>query len=301
MTRTDNLAVVVAVEHDAGNVAQILANLDPAAHADVDFIFCSPPGLDLLSGAGHQFANVRCIHADAGARIPHMWRDGILAAATTWVGLLSAHCVATRTWMASARALAVDPVDAGIGGFLTNSDDANARDWAVYLLRYVNYSRARAATDCDNIAADNAIYRRSEVVAHADLMARGFWEPEFHKRFFARGFRLRLTPDLEVIHRNRYSAAAFARQRREHGFEFGGARARTLGTWRLILYVLAAPLIPIVLFGKIRAGMRRYGWSAQVPRGTAFWLGYFILNWAAGEARGLVSQLRLRGKPATHP
>ncbi len=301
MSGADSLAVVVAFEHGAGNVAQILAHLDPAAHADVDFIFCSRPGQDPLADVGRLPPNVRCIRSATDARIPHMWRDGMLAVATTWVGLLSAHCIPTRTWMVSARALAVEPADAGIGGFLTNSDDANAIDWAIYLLRYVNYSRARAVTGCDNIAADNAIYRRSEVVAHADLIAHGFWEPEFHKRFFARGYRLRLSPDLEVIHRNRYSAAAFAYQRREHGFAFGGDRARAMGTGRLILYVLAVPLIPIVLFGKIRAGMRRYGWSSQVPRGTAFWLVYFILNWAAGEARGLVSQLRLRHRRPSRP
>ena len=202
MTPTDSLAVVVAVEHDAGNLAQILANLDPAAHADVDFIVCCTPGPDPLSGISPRAPNVRVIHATAGSRIPHLWRDGMLAASTTWVGLLSAHCIPTPVWMTGARALAFDATDAGIGGFLTNSADASARDWAIYLLRYVNYSRPRSVIGCDNIAADNAIYRHSEVVVHADLMARGFWEPEFHKRFFTRGFRLRLTPDLEVVHRN---------------------------------------------------------------------------------------------------
>ncbi len=296
MTAQCRATVVVAIEHSAENVAQSLANLNPSGHPDVEFIFChatsasSMPDADPLAALAALPANVKSLQSPVGSRIPHMWRDGLMAANAERVGLLSAHCIPAPDWLSSVLALSFGPTDAAIGGYLTNSGDAKASDWAIYLLRYVNYSRPRSE-QCLNIAADNAVYLRSEILRYPKLLARGFWEPEFHREFLRCGLTLRLSPALQAIHCNRYSPTAFAKQRRDHGFEFGCDRGRRLSTFQLVGYVLAAPLIPLVFFSKIRGSAQRQGWWREVPFGTALWLGYFILHWAAGETRGLLTEL----------
>lgn len=300
MTSACPVSVIVAVEHSVENVAEILSSLNPSAHPEVEFIFChasvstATASSSPLAGLGPLPANVTALASPPASRIPHMWRDGLLAAQSEWVALLSAHCVPSPSWMQAVLALQFAPTDAGIGGYLTNSSDALAPDWAIYLLRYVNYSLPRSLEEVSNIAADNAVYRRSEILRHPEILAHGFWEPELHREFFATGFRLRLSATLEVIHRNRYSVTAFARQRRDHGLEFGSDRARRLGNGRLAVYLLASPLIALILFAKVRVGMAHAGWGRQVPFGTSFLLAYFSLHWAFGETCGLAREFGAR-------
>ena len=293
-----SLAVVVALEFADANLDAIVAHLDPAAHANVEFFLCRArdgehepwPAAFVSKLPG----NVSCLVGAAQARIPHLWRDGIVAARAPWVALLSAHCIPQPDWLAAVLALEKSDIDAGIGGWFENHASADACDWAIHLLRYVNFSRPRAAAGCSNIAADNAVYRRSEVVCQHDLLERGFWEPEFHRRFFAKGLQLRVVPELRAMHRNRYTAAQFSHQRRDHGFMFGSDRARGLGLGALLLYLLASPLIPAVLWAKIEATTRRMEWHDKTPRGTRLWLLYFCTQWASGEARGLACELLQR-------
>jgi hypothetical protein len=220
-----------------------------------------------------------------------MWRDGIVAARSDWVALLTAHVVpAARTgcrhssrrrrkarWWASAAISATN-------------ERATPLDWAIYLLRYAAFSRPVSGA-VTHIAADNAVYRRSEVLACTDLLAHGFWEVEYHVRFLAKGLRLRLSAELQVIHVNRYTRAGFAAQRREHGFAFGRDRARRLGFAQLVLHALAAPLVPAILYAKVLARVRRHGWLAATPIAAYAWLFYFVTHWAWGEARGVFREL----------
>jgi len=286
-------SVVVAIEHSTANLPAIVSNLGLGSHPEVEFVFCHTGRADPVASLapGQNVRSIRCLD---GARIPHMWRDGILSASAESVGLLSAHCIPTKHWMTGLLSIDLRSTEAAAGGFFTNSRDATARDWAIYLLRYVRFSRPRDDDRALEVAADNAVYKRSEVLACRDLLERGFWEPEYHKRFFARGLRLLLTRELEVVHTNRYSAREFAAQRRDHGYAFGRDRGRSASTLRLVLYALTSPLIPAVLYAKVVGGAIERRWIGRLPRGTHFWLLFFILNWALGEARGLFGELGKR-------
>lgn len=298
MTLAPRLAVIVAIEYAEGNLDAILSNLDPGAHPDVEFFFCRPaaeasaPWPMLLQRPPR--GNVKCLDGEPHARIPHLWRDGIVAARAPWVALLTAHCIPHPGWLHAVLALEWKAIDAGIGGWFAIDDSASACDRAIHLLRYVNFSRPRMQDGCTNIAADNAVYRRSELTCHQDLLERGFWEPEFHRRFFDKGLRLRLSAEVQVEHRNRYTVAQFSHQRRDHGFMFGSDRARGLGRGMLVLYLLGSPLVPVVLWVKVEMSRRRMGLQVPAPWATRLWLLYFTAQWGVGEARGLAFGLLRR-------
>jgi hypothetical protein len=294
MTATPRISIIVPIEHSGANLPALLERLALAVGPEFEILLCRtsadrsadvalPPGLP-----------VRWLACAPGSRIPEMWRDGIVAAGGELVALLTAHCLPTESWMEAVRRLRFAPDVAGIGGSFTNPPDAAALSWAIYLLRYAPFSRPVSSPAAGNIAADNAVYRRQDILACQDLLPRGFWELEYHRQFAARGLRLELSSDLVVIHENRYTGAQFASQRRAHGFEFGRDRARLLGTPRLLAYLAATPAIPLVLFGKVAARARRYRWLRELRPSVCGWLVFLCANWGLGEARGVLHEVRAR-------
>lgn len=289
MSAEPQLSIVIAVQSAHDNLSAILNVLDIDRNRDVQFIFCA---------AGRECSALCAIDTGdnvvklerSGALIPHLWRDGIRVATGTWVATTTAHCIPAADWVARLRAHTADDA-AAIGGVLTNDASARTMDWAIFLLRYLAFAVPQRPQTVNDVAADNAMYRRELVLQNADLLAEGFWEPAFHARFRAKGYALRLDPALQVIHRNRYRAGEFFRQRMAHGREFGYARAASLSLPKRIGFVLAAPLLPAVFLRKIlRAAKDNSAASSHVSSALG-WLLFFIVGWSIGEAMGYLAAL----------
>lgn len=295
MDRAVPLSIVVAVQHAQANLPDVVAALDPRAHPDVEFLFGHTPDDPETPRLVAGIANVRVLPAASGSPIPHLWRDGILAARGARVATTTAACVPAPDWVA--RLLAADfPGCAGVGGTIGNDPASDALDWAVYLLRYAAFAPPRSPGEVAEIAADNALYRREEILREADLLDHGFWEPAFHARFRARGLGLRLDPTLRVTQRNRYTARQFLAQRRTHGRAFGRERACGLAWPRRLLLAAASPLLPLVFLSKIVQATRgRDDLAQRLPR-AAPWLALFLLGWGLGEARGYLDALAPQGR-----
>jgi hypothetical protein len=290
MNDEPRVTVVVAVEDSTANLPAIVQRLAAAPQRDCEVLLCCADAA-LLQMLPAVAPGVRVLHGEAGAHVPQLWRDGIVAARAPWVALLCAHVVPADGWLDALLTPSTDSLLAGAGGWFSQDAEASALDWAIYLLRYAAFSQPVDAR-VTHIAADNAMYRRAAVLAHADLMARGFWEVEYHVRFVAQGLHLQLRRDLEVSHVNRYGARRFARQRREHGFAFGRDRALRVGRARALALALMTPAVPAVLLTKVIARALRHGLLARAPWAAWPWLVWFVCHWAWGEARGTLSALR---------
>ncbi len=297
------LSIVVGVQHAQENVAQIVRAIAPALHPEVELLFChtaaDPNVSALVGGQGH----VRVILGPAGSLIPHLWRDGILAARGERVATTTAHCIPAAAWVDAL--IAADLDNAAVGGTIENDPNADAKARAIFLLRYSAFTPPEVKRDVRELAADNAVYRRSDLLRHQDLLQLGFWEPSFHDRFRGEGIRLALDPTLQVIHRNRYSACEFIAQRFAHGQEFGLTRARTQSFLQRLLLVLLAPgIFPVLISRTVRASRRKPELRKQF-KSAWIWLAVFTLAWAAGETSGYVASLkyaapRRKGEPFRH-
>jgi hypothetical protein len=197
--------------------------------------------------------------------------------------------------------------NAAYGGIIENDANADAKARAIFLLRYSAFAPPATKHDVRELAADNALYRRSDLLRHKDVLQRGFWEPSFHRRFQAEGIRLILDPRLRVMHRNRYSAREFIAQRFAHGQEFGLTRARTQSFLRNLLLILLAPCIFAVLINRIVRASRRKSELRKQLKGAWIWLAVFTLAWTVGETFGYVRSMRNRltarqwkGEPSHH-
>jgi hypothetical protein len=285
-----NLSVIVAVQHAQENVPDIMCALRHALHADVELIFChtlADPDVPTLVGNQGQVRTVCC---PEGSLIPHLWRDGILAARGERIGTTTAHCIPAADWVDAlvAADLEMTPV---LAGTIENDPAADAKGRAIFLQRYAAFAPPQQRHEVHDPAADNALYRRSDLLRHIDLLKRGFWEPSFHKQFRAEGSRFALDPRLRVIHRNRYSAYQYMCQRVAHGREFGFTRASAHPfSHRLVLVLLAPGVFPLMLSRILRRALGKPGLRRQLA--TAWlWLPWFILAWAAGEASGYLASL----------
>jgi hypothetical protein len=286
------LSVVVAVQHAERNLAEILVRLDPASHPGVEFIFCAiASDVDTLNDvAGH--SNVSVIFSPVGSLIPVLWKEGILAANADRIALTTAHCVPEQDWVPGLLGINMSATPA-VGGMIENDSDADARSWAIYLLRYISFSPPLIAGKVTDIAADNALYRREDILQNSDLLEDGFWEPSFHRRFRQAGLFLVLDPGLRVIHKNCYTTRQFFQQRLAHGKAFGRDRCESISESRRRMLLLLSPLIPFVFLSKICLRVlknRKYFGKFLI---SMPWLMMFLTAWGLGEANGYRAGVRM--------
>jgi hypothetical protein len=290
------LSIVVGVQHAQDNVVEILGALAPGLHPQVEVLFCytaADPGVPALVAAQPQ---VRVVRGPAGSLIPHLWRDGIMAARGERVATITAHCVPTADWVD--RLIAADIDNTAVGGVIENDANADAKARAVFLLRYAAFAPPETKRYVPDLAADNAVYRRSDLLRHDDLLRLGFWEPSFHSRFRAEGIRLLLDPALRIIHRNCYTAREFVAQRFAHGKEFGLSRGRGRSLARRLLLIFLAPgIFPVLMYRRVTGSRQKPELRKQL-KGAWVWLAIFTLAWAAGETCGYFTSLKGR-RPQT--
>lgn len=286
---TPALSVVIAVQHAQANLPEILRRLgDP--QGGVEVLVChtdADPDVPRLAG---DRADVRVLRAPAGSLIPHLWREGILAARHPAVAVTTAHCLPGEDWLGRLREADL-AAHAGVGGVFENAPDADAKGWAIFLQRYLPFAPPQAPRLARDVAADNAVYRREELVRHADLLAEGFWENEFHARFRRAGLTLAVDPAIGVVHANRYTAGQFFAQRLAHGVQFGAARGRTIGAGKRLLLLAASPLLPFLFLRKIAMAALRHPRHRARLLPALPWLGFFLVAWGLGEARGYLASL----------
>ncbi len=230
------------------------------------------------------------ITADERALIPELWRDGILRARGTRVALTTGQCIPCQGWVASL--LAADlTANVGVGGLIDLDPRCSPVHKSIYLLRYLAFSPPQEARTVADIAADNAIYRRGEIMAYPRLLEKGFWEPSFHRRFAASGLSLRVNPAIRVVYYGRELSSDFARQRLEHGREYGESRSRDRPFPQRIAFLLMSPLIPVIILARVtRRAFRSTTYLLALPVALP-WLLWFVGSWSVGEFSGYLKAL----------
>jgi hypothetical protein len=221
----------------------------------------------------------------AGTLAPELWSAGIAQARGRVVALTTAHCLVTPGW-ASALVRAIDAGAAAAGGPFRVAAGTRPTDWAVFYLRYSAFLPGvmGAGRIGGELAGDNAAYRRSDLLRHADVYARGFWELDMHRVIRAEGGWLDAVPEAVCEFGRSFPFLVIARHRFAHGRHSGGSRASQgiRPAWQI---VTGAPLVPFVLAGRAAGRVRRDGGSwrfwAAVP-----WFLALASCWAAGEAVG---------------
>lgn len=280
------LSVVLAVPEGSA-ITEVLAALEKGCEGiSTELIVVragrnGPPALPRL-----RFMNVREAQLPAETLTPVLWGAGFALARGQIVACTTDQLRVSSTW-AKALVAGMRAGAAGVAGPIALATGADAATAAAYFLRFSLYTpeawpHAGGARD---IPGDNAAYRCEEVLRHKDLLAEGFWEVEYHRRFERDGLVLEMVPAAVATLVGPVPVGGMLRQRFRHGREFGDSRVTRHRESRVRL-LLSAPLVPLVLVARIGQRVHASGRHQRRFVVALPWLFILAVAWAAGEVAG---------------
>ena len=288
-----SLSVVVAAWEDDAGLVECLESL-AAQHEDGTevIVVSSAPCAAALKD---RFAGVAWVEAARDLSVPALWRLGMERAGKDVVALTTAHFTPAADWVPVIRRSHSRLESPAIGGPIEPPEDGGVVAWATYFLRYSAYVPGAREESRQDLAGDNASYKRAAVLSAPDLLRDGFWEQEFHRRLLRAGATLTFVPQMRVRQSGSFGFRPFLLQRFQHGRRFGLTRLRDRGPWTRALYVAASPLVPAIVLAKVTA--RVVGNGKHLGRFVAALpvLACFVVAWAAGEAAGYLGAQGPRG------
>lgn len=230
---------------------------------------------------------VRRIDAPPDSLTPVRWGLGLAAAQGRVVAFTTTEFLLSPDW-ARRMLEAIADGAAGAAGGIAIRPRASGVESAIYLLRYSAFTpRAEesARAQVRDIPGDTGAYERAALQSSPELLERGFWEVEFHRRFEAEGKRLVFLGGSLATFAGNGKFVALMQQRFRHAREFGATRVRDRGegVWRV---VLPSPVVPAILLGRILSRIVKNTAARRVfTRGLPA-LAVLSVAWAAGEAYG---------------
>jgi len=231
-----------------------------------------------------RYPDLRRLDCPADADLPRIRGAGLAAARGEWVALTEDCCVAAPDWLAQ-LASRVSPECDVVGGSVGIAAGAPALDWGAYFAEFGFFGALRERrSGVPLVTGANVVYRRSIALEVASWMAAGDWENVVHDRLHARGARFLLADAAQVRDHLTHRLAPFLRDRYVHGRDYARTRAGGIGSGARWLRALSAPVLPLLLAGRIwrRSGRRT---PAAFVRALPF-TAAFLAAWSLGEAVG---------------
>ena len=282
------LSIIVAVWKDEAGLDRCLEAFLAQVDDRCELIVVS--GVE-LSVARRSESRVKWIVLADELLIPELWSRGMALASGRHVAITTAHFEPAPDWVRAVRAAHERRDAAGISGPIDAPRGGTAKDWATYFLRYSNTFHLEGERTVRDIPGDNASYDAAALKRHWAAIARGFWEPEFHRLVLAEGRTLAWVPAMRVTQRASYPFGAFCRQRLLHGREFGSSRVREKGFAIRCARLVLSPLIPCVFLAKIAGRIVRSRRDFAAFLYSLPILSVFVLVWALGETWGYLSPI----------
>ena len=210
---------------------------------------------------------------------------GLAAARGDVVAILEDRGVPTADWARTVARLHRELPHAVIGGAVENGVHRIANR-AVYYCDFSRYQRPFEAGPAAWVTDVNVTYKRAAIDSTAALWQERYHEPVVHGALAERGETLFLTPELVVEQRRtRTSATVLLSERLHWGRLFAYTRVREAPLTRRLAYLLASPLIPLVMFGRIARLQAAKGHLKDFVPVSPIVLA-LLVTWGAGEAVG---------------
>lgn len=281
-----DITVVIGSTGPDAALAQCLEALErQRTRAEVVVIEAQPSGASVRA----RFPWAR-FESRPGALVPELWRDGIALARGRIVSLTIAQMIPASDWI-DATIQAHERHDA-VGGAIDPGSDLRRVDWAEYFCRYARDMAPFEPNDRDDLAGDNASYKRALLLEEWEALRDGFWEPVIHPALRRRGVTLWHTPVMLVRQGRSNGFAAFARQRNEHGRLYAHQRGPAFTRARHAIGIIGSPAVPFLMTWRVLDRVftkRRFRAQAIASLPLVFALN---VVWAFAEARGHFERLR---------
>jgi hypothetical protein len=236
------------------------------------------------------------MHVGRKRTVPELRWAGVVEARHEVVAVTEARCVPSRTWCRDhlpAHARAPDaPV---VGGIVAPALPAAPAETGLYFCEYGRFARAPIEPRVTELSLANLAYKRSDLLAEADLLARGVWDTAIHERWLSRGRPLYLCA-ATVVFENSMDVPTMLRQRFQYGRGYAAQRTHDAPAIRRLAFAAGSVVLPALLTwrvgrsaeGTIDSGGAPASLPALFLRSFA-WVIAFHTAWAMGELAGYVA------------
>jgi glycosyltransferase involved in cell wall biosynthesis len=280
------ISVVVGAKNAEATIRDCLDSLCAQAkveRAEIIVVDGSGDGTAELVAAYE--AQIKLIRCGPEALIPQLWKAGMEAANAPIVAFTIGQCIPTSDWLSQIGKALAGPA-AAVGGPLYGPEGKGGRDWGLYFSRYSRFLPPGTAGPIDDIAGDNAAYKRVALETCRQEWVYGFWENLVNASLVADGMALRWEPGMIVSFGRAEKVGDIVRVRFRHGQHYASTRIGNTLVKRG-LRMAAAPLLVPVLLGRIygRVKQERPDWIGNFWRSLPVIL-IILAAWSAGEMSG---------------
>lgn len=245
------VSVAVVCTASGQHLVRCLASLHTQRGApDFDVTVVCDPAVAGVDAVGPQFPDVRIV-INAGQQTPLQLVSRVLRECTGELILLTKdQCVPGPDWV-RAMVEAQAPGRAVVGGRVELAHGASATDWAFYFIDFHRYAAPIAEGAAPSLTVCNVSYQRSRLETIRSLWEETFVETTINDALAARFGSLWLHHVPEVtLHRHLPLRAAIV-ERYTLGRVFGRSRLANSTPRQRLFYVAFAPVLPVVLLGRM--------------------------------------------------
>jgi glycosyltransferase involved in cell wall biosynthesis len=246
------ISVVIASKVGPPFIDQCLDSLrSEVASLDAETLVVTPRDAQYIRRLELKYPWVRVIHEAAASGVPALRRRGVEEANGEYVAIIEEHCSAAPDWLRQALAAFGQGSYAAVGGAITDYGYDRLRDWVVYFIEYNGSLPPVAAGVTHSLNDANIAYPRRLLLEHRQLLDDGYWPMTLHPTLAARGEQFLSVPEMVVYHRGPFDFFYYLHQRFLFSRAFAGVRARHQSPARRLAYLVAAPIVPLMLIARI--------------------------------------------------
>jgi hypothetical protein len=215
--------------------------------------------------------------------LPKARADGIRAATAPYVFIGETHSYPQPGW-AEALLRAFEGSEAAIVPSIGNANPTGPASWASYLFDYGAWGPNRGPGEIPDPLIYNTAYRRDVLLSVGDRLALAIdpSEETLWPTLWAQGHRAAFAPDARILHLNVGTLRRLVHEKFCVGVVLATDRSARWSPLRRLLYLLASPLIPVVLLARVFRAARHWP-SDRRPLGTIPGLLMAALAKTAGE------------------
>jgi glycosyltransferase involved in cell wall biosynthesis len=256
LNRPPGVSVVIASIVGPPFIDECLDSLESQAKglsAEVIVVACG--AAEFAARIASDFPWVRVIHRAERETVPDLRRHGVEAASGDLIAIIEEHCVAAPDWLEQAVQARMSGDFGVVGGPVAPSAYARLRDWVVYFCEYNNYLPPWQEGGAHDLGSANIAYSRAVLLKYKDRLGVGYWEAGLHPLLWTDGVKFHAAADMVVYHRGPFNYGYYLQQRYWFSRAFAGARRLPLS--RRAAYLLASPLVPLLLLARMALRVSR--------------------------------------------
>ncbi len=248
------LSIIIVSYNASRTIARCLAALEQqTVKSGVEIIVVDSSTDDTADIISAGFPSVH-LHTFAARKYPGDARNyAISQARSNLLAFIDADCLARPDW--AQQILAAHQTDrAAIGGVIDNANPNHLVGWVYYFCEFAAWMPGSKPGVVEEIPGACLSFRREMFDRYGPFLGGTYCsDTAFHWRMARDGHRPWLDPTIRIAHINPTRLWALWRHEVHHGRYFASVRVeeQAFSPLRRLVYIVAAPLLPFLLFSRI--------------------------------------------------